>query len=141
MIAYTDYTFGKLLDGLAASGLEDRTAVFASSDHGDFAGDYGLIEKWPGGADDVLTRVPLLMRIPGGAKGKVVRGPVQTADVMETMLDLAGVESDWVRFAKSLRGVLESEDEAEEDAALSRMVYSEGGFFCEFGMVRVVMSL
>ena len=42
--------------GLKESGFEDNTAVFASSDHGDFGGDYGLIEKWPGGADDILTR-------------------------------------------------------------------------------------
>ena len=139
MIAYTDYTFGALLDGIAASGLEERTAVFASSDHGDFAGDYGLVEKWPGGADDVLTRVPLIARIPGGAKGKVARGPVQTADIMETMLDLAGVESEWVRFAESLRGVLESEvgDEREDD--LSRMVYSEGGFFCKLQICKGIL--
>ena len=31
------------MDGMSAAGLEDRTAVFVSSDHGDFAGDYGLI--------------------------------------------------------------------------------------------------
>ena len=35
-----------------------------------------MIEKWPGGADDVLTRVPLFARIPGGAAGAVVRAPV-----------------------------------------------------------------
>lgn len=39
MISYTDYTFGVLLKGLKESGYEDNTAVFASSDHGDFAGD------------------------------------------------------------------------------------------------------
>ena len=36
MISYTDYTFGILLKGLKESGFEDNTAVFASSDHGDF---------------------------------------------------------------------------------------------------------
>ena len=39
MISYTDHTFGVLLKGLKESGYEDNTAVFASSDHGDFAGD------------------------------------------------------------------------------------------------------
>ena len=39
MISYTDFTFGVLLKGLKESGYEDNTAVFASSDHGDFAGD------------------------------------------------------------------------------------------------------
>ena len=45
------------------------------------------MEKWPGGADDVLTRVPLFIRVPGGRKGYVSKAPVQTADIMETMID------------------------------------------------------
>lgn len=150
MIAYTDYTFGVLLDGLKASGLESKTAVFASSDHGDFAGDFHHVEKWPGGADDVLTRVPLFARVPGGKPGQVAQGPVQTADIMETMLDLAGVKSDFVRFAYPLTKLLmggegvspqvaskhnESDDVGLEVSPvndqddLARTVYSEGGFF------------
>jgi choline-sulfatase len=52
---------------------------------------------------DVLTRVPLYARIPGGARGHVSRAPVQTADILETMLDLAGINTSFVRFATSLR--------------------------------------
>jgi len=60
------------MDGLdALPELKANTAVFYSSDHGDFSGDYNMIEKWPGGADDILTRVPLYARIPGGASGFV----------------------------------------------------------------------
>ena len=97
-ISYTDWIFGQLLDGiddagvtlhtdvwlaeLTRAGMTDRTAVFMSSDHGDFAGDSHLVEKarvdrttlgalthahvqWPGGLDDMLTHVPLMARIPG----------------------------------------------------------------------------
>ena len=154
MIAYTDWCFGQLLAGLdAADGgaLAARTAVFFSSDHGDFGGDYGLVEKWPGSMADVLTRVPLVARLPGGAQGVVSRAPVQarsprlgpppprlaltlpwevhvcllqTADILETMLDLAGVNASWVRFGASLRRTLESGAEGD----LSRHVYCEGGF-------------
>ena len=129
MISYTDYTFGVLLEGLKKSGFEENTAVFASSDHGDFGGDYGLVEKWPGGADDVLTRVPLFIRVPGGRKGYVSKAPVQTADIMETMIDLAGIETDFVRFAKSLLPVVKpgSHGHIEEDT--KRFVFSEGGFY------------
>ena len=35
MLSYTDWTFGELLKGLDKSGLQDQTAVFFSSDHGD----------------------------------------------------------------------------------------------------------
>eukprot|EP00966_Prymnesium_polylepis_P176698 4091334-Prymnesium_polylepis.1 len=95
MISYTDWIFGELLDGIKASGLEDSTAVFFSSDHGDFAGDYRLVEKWPGGADDVLTRVPLYARLPrphAAAAGFVSRAPVSLFDVPHTICELAGVD-------------------------------------------------
>ena len=126
MISFTDWTFGELLKGLKTSGFEDSTAVFHSSDHGDFAGDYNLVEKWPGGADGILTHVPMAIRIPNGIANNVVKGPVQSFDMMETMLDLAGIETDWVRFAHSLKPVLQIGSEKDN---FNRMVYSEGGFY------------
>ena len=103
-------------------GRADDTAVFFSSDHGDFAGDFHLVEKWPGGADDVLTRVPLLARVPGGARGGVAKFPVQLFG-----LDVAGDGSGafGVNFARDLSPQLLG-DGAEGD--LARFVYSEGGF-------------
>ena len=49
MVSYTDWIFGQLVEGVAKienGALLNRTAVFFSSDHGDFGGDYGLVEKW-----------------------------------------------------------------------------------------------
>ena len=63
--------------------------VFA--DHGDYAGDWGLVEKWPSGLEDVLTRVPLIIRTPNGAKGHVVNEMVQIFDIVPTMMDLANI--------------------------------------------------
>ena len=84
------------------------------------------IEKWPGAADDILTRVPLYASIPtGGKKGHVVKTQVQTADILETMLDLANVQSDFVRFGQSLRSLLERGIQGDEE----RCVFSEGGLF------------
>ena len=91
MISYNDWIFGQLLKGVEESGLSHNTAIIYSSDHGDFAGDFHMIEKWPGGADDVLTRVPLYMRIPGGAQGFVSKAPVQSLDIPHTMCLLAGI--------------------------------------------------
>ena len=47
-ITYADWLFGQLLDGIERSGMDDSTAVVFASDHGDFAGDSHLVEKWPG---------------------------------------------------------------------------------------------
>ena len=80
-IAYSDYLLGQLLDALDATGQADDTVVVVFSDHGDYAGDYGLVEKWPSGLEDVLTRVPLYVRganLPlmnrGGAATWIFRG-------------------------------------------------------------------
>lgn len=126
MISYADYNFGRLLRGLDSnSSLSNRTVVAVSSDHGDFGGDYGLVEKYPGAADDVLTRVPMIVRHPAGVRGKRIKSVVQTADILETFLDFAQVKSDFVRFARSQKIQILSD---EEKGDMSRYVYSEGGF-------------
>ena len=73
-----------------------------ASDHGDYAGDYGLIEKWPSGLEDCLTHVPLMARIPGGAAGHVVEEMVELFDLMPTLLDLAGARASHTHFARGL---------------------------------------
>jgi arylsulfatase A-like enzyme len=120
-----------LLRGIDESGLAASTAVFFSSDHGDFAGDFNMIEKWPGGADDVLTRVPLFARIPGGAAGAVIRAPVSLFDVPHTICALAGLDMTGdgsgphgITFGTDLSVQLRTG--AQLDTA--RFVYSEGGF-------------
>jgi choline-sulfatase len=95
-ISYSDHLFGILLKALQDNGYADSTAVFVFADHGDYTGDYGLVEKWPSGLEvttilitasyftaeisflikDVLTRVPLLVRMPGGAENHVVEEQV-----------------------------------------------------------------
>ena len=123
MIAYVDEILGRLLAALDETGLVDSTAVFAFSDHGEWAGDYGLVEKWPSGLDDCLTRVPLIVRAPGVQAGHVVCEPVECFDIMPTTLDLAGVECRHTHFARSLLPQLEG---AAGDA--TRMVFAEGGY-------------
>lgn len=129
MISYSDWIFGELLKGIEEAGLENNTAIFFSSDHGDFGGDYHMVEKWPGGADDILTRVPLYARVPGGAAGFVGRAPVSLMDVPHTICELAGINVTsggkyGINFAESLLPQLLHGQEGD----LSRVVYSEGGF-------------
>ena len=132
MVAYNDWIFGELMTGLEESGLSDTTAVFYSSDHGDFAGDFEMIEKWPGGADDILTRVPLYARIPGGAAGFVSKAPVQLMDIPHTICMLAGIDvigdgsGQWgINFGTDLTPQLSA---GNNEGDLARFVYAEGGF-------------
>lgn len=102
MTSFIDHLLGQVLDTLDQTGLADETAVFFLSDHGDWAGDYGLVEKWPSAVDDTMTRVPFVARIPGGASGHVVNEVTELFDLGATILDLAGIEAQHVHFAESL---------------------------------------
>jgi len=135
MLSYVDWIFGQLLQGIKDAGLEHNTAIFFSSDHGDFGGDFHMVEKWPGAADDILTRVPLFARIPGAspaAAGFVSKAPVELFDIPHTMCDLAGINLTCsaascqygVMFGHSLKRQLLFGHEGDT----SRYVYSEGGF-------------
>jgi arylsulfatase A-like enzyme len=123
MVSFTDALLGRLLDTLEATGLMDTTAVFAFSDHGDWAGDYGLVEKWPSALDDCLTRIPMIARIPGGAAGQVVDELVECFDIMPTTLELAGVEPQHQHFAHTMMPQLHG---APGDP--TRAAFAEGGY-------------
>lgn len=129
MISYVDWIFGELLRGIEAAGLENNTAIFFSSDHGDFAGDYHMVEKWPGAADDILTHVPFFARIPGGAAGVTIKSPVSLMDIPHTICELAGINVTsggqfGINFGQSLIPQLQEGEEGDQ----SRIVYAEGGF-------------
>jgi arylsulfatase A-like enzyme len=91
-VAANDASFGDLLDALAARGLDADTLVVFVSDHGEEFHDHGGWEH----AETLhaeLLHVPLVIRLPavdrrGG--GRRVATPVQQADLMPTLLRLAG---------------------------------------------------
>ena len=123
MISYSDWLLGRLLDAVDSSGHREDTAVLFCSDHGEWAGDYGLVEKWSAAADDVLLRVPLIVRTPGGARGHVVREMVELLDVFATVMELAGLEAQHTHFATSL---VPQANGARGDS--ERIAFAEGGY-------------
>ncbi len=63
-ISLLDAQVGKLLDALDEFGVAENTLVIYTTDHGDFCGGHGLMDKHFAGYDDIM-RVPLIMRWPG----------------------------------------------------------------------------
>jgi choline-sulfatase len=123
MISYVDWLLGELLTALEASGHAEDTAIFFFSDHGDWAGDFGLVEKWPSGLDDCLTRIPMIVKAPGCRGGHVVEEPIECFDMMATILELAGVEARHTHFARSLVPQLRGAAGDPE-----RIIFAEGGY-------------
>lgn len=123
MISRMDDQFGRLMAALEANGLRENTVVLFFADHGEYLGDFGLIEKWPAGVHDVLVRDPLLIGGPGLARDASSDALVELVDVMPTVLDLAGIASTETHFGRSLVPLLRGETSVHRDYA-----FTEGGF-------------
>jgi len=85
-IAYTDAQLGRIVDGLRSRGFLDSTLVVATADHGEGLGDHGEDEHGVLVYEETL-RVPLLVRGPGIAAGRLEREPVSLVDVAEFLLE------------------------------------------------------
>jgi len=79
---------------LEGRGLAKNTLLIFISDHGEFLGEHGLWEHKPPGFTQVL-HVPLLLSYPARFRsGLRFSQPTQLIDVMPTVLDLAGVDTE-----------------------------------------------
>jgi choline-sulfatase len=123
MVSYTDWLLGELLEAMERTNRSQDTALFVFSDHGEFAGDYGLVEKWPSALEDSITRVPCLVRYPGIAKAHVSEEMIEMFDLMPTVLELAGIPAHHTHFARSLVPQLHGNPGDPQRAA-----FAEGGY-------------
>lgn len=89
VITSVDRNVGRVLDYLEANGLDENTLVVYTSDQGFYMGEHGWFDKRF--MYEESFRTPLLMRLPGGAKGDISE-LVQNIDYAPTFLELAGVD-------------------------------------------------
>ena len=95
MLELLDDEVGKVFEHLGKNNQLDNTLIIFSSDHGDMLGDHKLFVK---GAFfyDACVKVPLMIRWPGKLKaGNRISAPVQNFDIASTVLNAAGIESDY----------------------------------------------
>lgn len=85
-----DDEIGKILDVVEARGELDNTVVAVVSDHGEMNGDFGLLFKQ--NFLDPAIRVPFILRLPDGPRGRRVDRPVELMDLGATLVEIAGGE-------------------------------------------------
>jgi arylsulfatase A-like enzyme len=91
-IATADAQAGRLLQELDRLGVAGNTVVVVASDHGEGLGDHGWREHGLRLHRELL-RVPLIVRSPGRLDGgRRVRGTVELADVVPTVLASCGLQ-------------------------------------------------
>ncbi len=124
MCARVDAQFGKVIAALKESGIYADTAIFFFSDHGDFTGDYGLVEKTQNTFEDCLTRVPLIVKPPADAaiQPGIRDQLVELIDFSATAYEWAGIDPGYDHFGRSLTDLVAGSSDVHRDA-----VFCEGG--------------
>lgn len=56
MITRLDDQFGKIVQKIDELGLWKNTVTMFFTDHGEYLGDHGLVEKWPAGLSNTLMK-------------------------------------------------------------------------------------
>ncbi len=124
MITRLDAQFGQIISKLKKIGQYDNTAIFFFSDHGDYAGNYGLTEKWPNAFQDCLVNIPLIFKIPGiMPKHYIFEHLIESIDIFPTIMEIAQVNTKYTHFGKTLIPLITEELKYHRDA-----VFSEGGY-------------
>ena len=91
MIRLIDDQIARFVEQLRKEGLYENTVFVVMSDHGDFAGEYGLMKKGVG-LSDIVARVPFVwFGGPVPAQG-LSHAHVSLVDVFPTFCEMAGGE-------------------------------------------------
>lgn len=123
MTSRVDAQLGRVLQAVDRAGAADRTLTLFYTDHGEYLGDFGLVEKWPSGLDDCLLRNPLIAAGPGVRGGAVSDALVEMVDLVPTLSEICGLDLAHTQFGKSLAPLFADASASHKDA-----VFAEGGF-------------
>jgi arylsulfatase A-like enzyme len=120
MVTKVDTLVGRVVDELEAQGLFDNSIVIFTNDHGDFAGQYGQVEKWDTAMCDCIMRSPFILCAPGLKDGASVNSLTEHVDVPSTVLELLGSAPDWGVHGQSMLPAISGERAKEA-------VFGDGG--------------
>ena len=91
-IAYTDYCIGAVIKRLKDLGLYDSTLVIITADHGESLGEH-LERTHAYFIYQSTLKVPLIFKVPGGAKGKRISSIAGLIDIVPTVCGILGLKT------------------------------------------------
>lgn len=106
-----DEEIGRLLEAVHGLGLDEKTLVVFTSDHGEEWLDHGRTFHGQSVYGE-MNNMSLIVRGPGVPKGVVVQPTVQTIDIMPTLLAMSGLEAPKAAQGHSLVALMDGAREA-----------------------------
>ncbi len=116
-VSVIDDAVGRIVAALGDRGILDDTWVVYTSDHGEMAGDHGLMSKCL--LYEPAVRVPLIVRPPGGCAPRVVDDLIEHLDVPATIRAVAGAPGPPDSAGRSLLGYFAGDDPEPRRVAIS----------------------
>ncbi len=116
-VSVIDDAVGRMIDTLDAKGELANTWIIYTSDHGEMAGDHGLMSKCV--MYEGAVRVPLIVRPPTGRDPLVVDALVEHIDVPATVREVAGAPAIPHGDGRSLLGYVNDGTPESRDVSVS----------------------
>ena len=116
-IAALDKAMGDILQALKENDLEKNTILVFTSDHGDMLWSHGMEKKQKPWDESIL--VPFLVHYPAklGTAGKKIALPINTPDIMPTLLGLSEVSIPRTVEGKDFSALMKSDVQSLQDSA------------------------
>jgi len=92
-VRYVDENIGRLLDTFKENSLYKSSLIILTSDHGEEFWDHGGFEHGHTLYNE-LIHVPLIVKLPGSHRPKIVDNEVTTQSLMATVLDLTHISKE-----------------------------------------------
>lgn len=117
-VSQVDECVGTIVQSLKNNKIFDNTIIVFTSDHGEYLGDHGRIQKGMPGHDCII-KVPCIISYPNKIKdNKVIENLVEAVDIVPTLLDWCGVQKPEFVQGKSIRGLIDGGTDIHKSSVL-----------------------
>jgi Sulfatase len=101
-VAAVDQIIGETIAHLKAVGAWDAATLVVTSDHGIDITPPNFTRRIRDDNEDGVLRVPLFVKAPGQTEGETRDEPATTLDIVPSLIDVLGIETDWELDGHSL---------------------------------------
>lgn len=124
-VRYMDDKIADIIQHLKDNGIYEDTAIIITADHGENLGELGIYAEH-GSADEITTRIPMIIKWPGMKKG-IDKGLHVNIDLAPTIADMFNISKctnwDGESYAKTLQ--------TGEDVGREYLVVSQCAHVCQ----------
>ncbi|MFW6229600.1 MAG: sulfatase [Halanaerobium sp.] len=118
LVSHIDDCVGQIIDKLKEKDMFDNTIIVFTSDHGEYLGEHGRINKGMPG-HDCITNMPFIISYPEEISGgKEIEALVEGVDYVPTILDFCGIQTPSFVEGKSCKELLAGQKEEHKESVL-----------------------